>query len=52
MLRGLRLIEIAACKVAGKGKVDHESATDFEAASGRIVLSFSSAARFSFDCKG
>jgi len=52
VLRGLRLIEIAACKVAGKRKMDHEIAMDFEAASGRFVLPFFSAQRFAFDGKG
>ena len=32
--------------------MDHESAMDLEAAVGRIVLPFSSAPRFSFDCRG
>jgi len=52
VLRGLRLIELAACKAAGKRKMDHERAMDFEAASGRIVLLFCSGPKFSFDFKG
>ena len=38
MLRGLRLIEIATRKAAGKRKIDHESAMDFEEASARLNL--------------
>ena len=37
MYRGLRLIEIAATKVAGKGKMDHEGAMDVEATPGRLI---------------
>jgi hypothetical protein len=46
---GLRLFETAACKVAGISKMEHESAMDFEAASGRLVSFFSSAALLAFD---
>jgi hypothetical protein len=38
VFRGLRLIAIGASKVAGKRKMDHASAMDFEAAPGRIEL--------------
>jgi hypothetical protein len=52
VFRGLRLIEIAACKAAGKSEMDHESATDFEATSGRLELPFSSAPLLTFDGEG
>ena len=47
--RGFRLVGIAAGKVAGKRKMDHASAMDFEVASGRIELPLFSAPRFTFD---
>jgi len=46
---GLRLLEIAACGVAGKRKMDHEGARDFEAAPGRLVSPISSAPPLTFD---
>jgi hypothetical protein len=50
--RGLRLIDIAACRVAGTRKIDHESTMDFEAASRRIVSPISSVPLLTFDCEG